>query len=69
MDKRLGYKKQNKLSVAKVGGVVRELRKLSQSEDTAHRAPPAAHGGANPKVQATLMVDGAKLKIPLYWAI
>ena len=37
--------------------------KLPQSEDTAHREPPAARGGANPNVGATLMVDGANLKI------
>ena len=62
--KRLGFKKHNKLSVAKVGEKVKELRHLAQAEALSHRAPPAARGDLDASNTPTLRVAGTNRASP-----
>ena len=64
--KRLGFKKGNKLSVNKVGEVVRELRKADADAANLHRAPPAARGDRNPSAPAALRVAGQRPPNPTH---
>lgn len=54
LSKRYGFKKRNKLPVAKIGEVISDLGKAVQSEIENRRGPPAARGGRNPNGNPTL---------------
>ena len=56
--KRSGFERRTKIQLAKLGEVIRELRRQSLKEAEARRNAPADRGDVNPSLPPTLRVSG-----------